>query len=369
LLTLYREGQAVTTAKAGERISLQLPERFRSPARGHIEVFKADVAAPDPDGFLGDQISAKKKQLEKENKKIALAAARWRTAGGDAKLHHKSQTMAHRPPGKGGSHRTTARGAPQWWIKTDTLHTLGTKFPITPDRYLLPLNRQLSSQSAKIQSLLGRRYRQVVWVLPPVIMENALGGMKKQLKALIASGFRNYQLGHPSQLGLFGAEKVSLYADYTFNLMNSLAISFCKELNISGLQVSLELDRSSLQELLVGVRKRVPGMPVGLTVYGAPALFTARVNPSFLDYGKTILSPKKEACRVERQEGLTQVFPGKPFSLLPYVDELVEMGFEYLVLDLCGHSNRRMLDELGERIAGKGRYSKLPTFNYLGTLE
>ena len=46
------------------------------------------------------------------------------------------------------------------------------------------------------------------------------------------------------------------------------------------------------------------------------------------------------------------------------------MGLNYLVVDLSGtHPGKKELSEIKERIEGKGKFSKLPTFNYLGTLE
>ena len=86
--------------------------------------------------------------------------------------------------------------------------------------------------------------------------------------------------------------------------------------------------------------------------------------------GEPVLSPKGESFVIRRKEGYTQTHSLRPFSLLPYLAELKGMGLDYAVVDIRGErADGRMLDESGERLAGTGRYAKLPTFNYLGRLE
>jgi len=71
-----------------------------------------------------------------------------------------------------------------------------------------------------------------------------------------------------------------------------------------------------------------------------------------------------------KKEGFVQTFPLKPFSLLPWMNELKEIGLDYVVVDISG-SNRGKRDilELKERLINSGKYSKLSTFNYFGKLE
>ena len=69
-------------------------------------------------------------------------------------------------------------------------------------------------------------------------------------------------------------------------------------------------------------------------------------------------------------DGCTQIFPERPFSLLPYLQELRDLGVKYVVVDISGGKvSGRNLQELQDRLANTGRYGKLSTFNYLGRLE
>ncbi len=89
-----------------------------------------------------------------------------------------------------------------------------------------------------------------------------------------------------------------------------------------------------------------------------------------MPYEKQILSPRDEPYVIRKKEGYTQTFPDKPFSLLPYLEELKEMGIKYVVVDISGGTNsKRELEDLDDRLRNSGRYSKLSTFNYLGRLE
>jgi putative protease len=73
---------------------------------------------------------------------------------------------------------------------------------------------------------------------------------------------------------------------------------------------------------------------------------------------------------MHKKDGLVKTVPCRPFSLLPYLGELRDMGLDYVVVDLCHlPASQQDLSALADRLNGAGRVAKLPTFNYLGTLE
>ena len=256
----------------------------------------------------------------------------------------------------------------EWWLKLDSFHVLEYRFPFAPDKYLIAFEKPLLRQAAQIKRQMGRRSRDVIWALPPIVGENDLFRVKKQIDVLVRSGFRSFQLSHPSQRQFFSEEKVYLFGDYTLNMMNSQAVQMYGELGLSGGQVSIELDKSNLVRLLTAAQSVVENrVPLGAYVYGTPSLYTARLHNVPLD--KELLSPRKEPYIVQKKESITITRPTKPFSLLPYVEELSGLGLSYLVVDSCGCSKRRDLEELSKRLTGTGRYSKLSTFNYLGQLQ
>lgn len=351
-------------AVKGERASLQLPPNFTAPETGHVEVFRVDGAP-----VLFD---AGKMHLKEAQEKVdTFVASRRRDVESLVDTVGCGQEQFLEEPVQGRRReRLREKGlGVEWWLKVDHPEVLSWRFPFTPDRLLFSFEKKMITIAGKLRRDLGKRSRTVVWALPPLFMENDLGRIRKQVDVLMRTGFRSFQISHPSQLRIFGREKVHLFGNYTLNVMNSITAQFYAEQNIEGVMASIELDRTSLGRLLDGVREMGGKKPaIGMQIYGAPALYTARLNSPF-PMEKELLSPRDEPFVVHRKEGFTITCPTRPFSLLPEVEELKALGVDYFVVDTCGHSRKKDLEELSARLSGNGRYGKLSTFNYFGKLE
>ena len=266
----------------------------------------------------------------------------------------------------------------EWWLRLDSAQTILKPLPFTPDRFVLSFEPGLIRQAVQIKRYLGRNARQVMWALPPLIAEKDLRITRKNIQLLIASGFRTFQVAHMSQIELFGRERVHLYGDYSLNMLNAQSLLLASKVGFEGVQFSMETDRENLFNTLAAYREitsvnkddeKVTKIPVGLTVYGTPPLYTARLASSHHHFDKTVISPKDESFVVRKKQGFTQTFPIKPFSLLPYLSDLKSLGVNYAVVDLTGSPRgARPIEDLAERLAGVLRGGRLPTFNYLGTL-
>ncbi|MBU0943900.1 MAG: U32 family peptidase [Proteobacteria bacterium] len=256
------------------------------------------------------------------------------------------------------------------WLRLDSAKTLFSKLPFNPDRYLLPITKYNLSQTGQLKRFLGKRSRDLTWCLPAIIFEGELPRVTKQIQSLIRSGFRSFQLGHISQLVFFGKEHVFLSCDYTVNLLNSQAVAMVENGRIKEAQLSIESDKGIIRDIVAISRQNNFTIRLGLTVYGAPALFTARLDADHFQYNKTVNSPHDEQFVLLKKENVTTTIPVRPFSLLPYLHELKALGLDYVVIDMSNiPAEKKEMEELEGRLSGKGRYAKLPTFNYLGTLE
>jgi putative protease len=382
LKALFVAGVQRDQADTGSKVSIALPEHFEMAPGGHVEVYKIDSASglPGNPNFLAAaevarELAGMRKKLSRTINLITVKICGSDDPDAPALADSKSDKG-----GKPGGRSVPRKGLPlEWWLKTDSVKTVLTDMPLSPDRFLLSFDKQILSQAGKIKSTLGRKARLVIWALPPLIMESELSRYYKQIALLIGTGFRSFQLGHISQVALFGKEKVQLFADYTFNLLNSQAMALVGDLRFSRAQAAIEMDRQAIRRLLADKGGKILGgeddrkehtIPVGLTVYGAPALYTSRLAASHFRYERQILSPKNEAYVIKKMDGCTQTFPERPFSLLPYLQELRELGVNYVVVDISGgRVSGRNLQELQDRLANTGRYGKLSTFNYLGRLE
>ena len=294
-------------------------------------------------------------------------------------LERAADKPGHQVP-KGAQKKVTRTQASELWLRIDSARQILGKQPFIPERYVINIDRTIMGFVGDIKRFLGRNMRSVIWALPAVLSDSSFDQMKKSLATLIRSGFRTFQIAHLSQIELFEGERVQLYGDYTLNLMNSQALSLMSKLDFRGFQLSIEMSRDLIQPLIDGYRSKKSRAPkirdlnrsaqLGLTVYGAPPLFVSRIASKQLPYGKIITSPKNEQFVVDKKEGHSITRPKKPFSLLPFRKDLEQMGLQYLVVDISGmRPGNSEMAEIYERIRGKGTNYKLPTFNYLGTLE
>jgi U32 family peptidase len=382
------EGRQVRHADAGSPARLLLPNDTGSRKPGRIELYKIDVHARTGGSSGPDlKIDAVKRELVKNRRKLASRIRGMQVRVGlpvDEGHERKADKEFSRGRGwKASSQRKGGGfGLPlEWWLKTDSPPLVLGKLPLVPDHLLLTLDKNMVAQAGRIRQHLGRQVKKVIWALPPVLVGAEFGRMRNVVASLIRSGFKSFQIGHLSQIAMFGKERVHLFGDYTLNLMNDQAVRLAGRSGLEAAQLAIELDRESLRNLLKGslvksdsqkTQEHTPAsvLRTGLTVYGAPPLFTARIAADHFDYNRVLTSPKGESFAIRKKEWGTQTFPGRPFSLLPYLRELKEMGLGYVVIDLTGLPvDKKGLQELTDRISGKGRTAKLPTFNYLGKLE
>lgn len=364
---LFVGGVPQEIARQGDRVSFALPEKIQFPAGGgYADVYRVDgpSAVLHQETRIHDSLRKVSSHLQAANKRVTAKAEMVIDAIG----------YSETPIADSNDQTGKRAGRLAWWLYTDSLKLVISDTNLRPQQYLLPFTKSLVGQAGTLKTRMGKRIRQITWALPPIIPENSLVGIQRQIHTLIRSGFRSFQLGHVSQIMLFGEEKVHLCCDYTLNLSNSQAVRLLNEMGVENCQTSLELDRQALWQLAVNIPKNTMGggnsrFALGLTVYGKPALFTSRLAGSHLPLGKKVISPKQEDYVVRKDDGLVQTFAGRPFSLLPFQDELYSAGFDYLIVDIRGEAaGKRMLGELAERIRNTGRYAKLSTFNYLNKL-
>jgi putative protease len=380
LKRLFVAGEERKTASAGERVSLALPGGIDNFFIRNVDVYRVDGGVIRRQGGgldPGKMVRELARHSDRVNGQVSAIRREVCVSEAEREKNEKQARQTKKRPMR--ARRSTGDIPLEWWLKTDSIKSVQYRLPFSPDRLLLSYERQLVSQAGMIKRYLGREAKKVIWALPPLLMENDLARVHKQIKLLIRSGFRSFQLGHSSQLSLFKNEKVRLFADYTLNLMNNRALFLAEEIGFDGVQLAIEMDKSSLAEAVAGYRElrrrewlgeKNIHLSLGLTVYGAPALYTSRLALARTQPEKPLVSPKNESFVVRKKEGFSQTFPRKPFSLLPWLAELKDLGLDYVVVDVCGgRFSKKEQQELKERLTGSGRYSKLSTFNYFGRLD
>ncbi len=367
----------------GETVHIEVPGEKVQAAGGKIDIYKQDVRE-NPEGrkVMTERVGLFQNELEIiEKKQVQRIRSIQQRLG---YLYHEKENISDSPKAtlprakKGGSKGRKL----EVWLKTDSARLVTSQLPFAPDYLLLTMNKKLLSQAAGIKKYLGKRSRNIIWALPPVIFERDIGIYKKQIEQLVRSGYRSFQLGHFSQKMLFADNRIRLFGDYTINPANSQALAMLAKSGLEGTQLAIELDRTALSTLLQhyhaleqesnkAKRNNQTGhLRLGFTVYGTPPLFTSRLSGSHFQFNKTVISPKGEQYLLKKRDGLILTIPAQPFSLLPYLQELQNIGLDYIVIDtsLMPAGDKEMA-VLAERFRGPGKYKKLPTFNYLGKLQ
>jgi putative protease len=342
--------KAANEAAAGDRVAMEMPEAF------HVgdTLFKVDVM--ERRGGKGD-----KKRID-PNSQCKKIAALTNKAAVDRLV---KQVMA-----KGAAASTRAgKGRPglPLWLRIDDLRFLHLQLPFTPVVLVVELSPQTMGQLKRLPKALAPYRKNLVWALPAIIEEKRLGFYQQAIDLLWGQGQRRWQIGHLGQVRFFKDRPgLELAGDYSLNILNSLALAVYNDLGMSRGQMSMETDRDNLRATVA----QRSGLALGLTVYGLPPLFTARLTADWFHYGATLVSPKGETLVLKRKGDVTLALPKEPFSLLGHVNELAAMGMAYGVVDLSlFRPDRREMESLGRLLTGKGRpAARLGSFNYLGGL-
>jgi len=364
-----------------DEYTILLPHQMsRKQAVGRIELYRVDVSsessAEDESAAVGlVPVPPSPEQL----KKLEVKAGRVLASIGAAAQETKQQQASKRG-GRG-------RNAAELWLKLDTVKPAFEKLPFSVDRFVFEINSRSMASTGQLKKYFAKDRNRIIWALPPVMHDRQTRGVQKNISILIKSGFHSFQISSLSQLLLFQNQRVSIYGDYSLNILNSRSAGFLSELGLSGFQFSIEIDKACLSSAVSAIlnspananqsrtaknrgRDNRPGISMGLTVYGAPPLFISRAPAHQVPLNQVISSPKGEQFMIQGQGGENYTRPVKPFSLLPYQDDLSRMGLNYLVIDLCGSkTTRKEMELLADRVSAKGRVPRLPTFNYLGRLE
>lgn len=281
----------------------------------------------------------------------------------------------------------------EWWLKIDDFDSLKVQLPTPPSRLVITLSRQTFAQYSRQQKRLIPYRRRLVWALPPVILEEDLQFYRDAIGHLRTSGYNAWQIGHIGQRLLFAAdvqavdepsgeshtpgrkkgrvgqppsERLLLCGDYTLNVLNSMSVQALAGLGLGNVQLAIETDRQNLFDVF-GHKN---ALPMGMTIYGLPPLFTARLASPFFKYDQPLISPKGEVIVLKQCWGQTVAVADQPFSLVPHSVELAARGVAYGVVDLS-HLHPRP-DELVAVFRQSGQPGRggrrLRTFNYTGTL-
>ena len=353
--------RAVQQARSGQKVTLIVDQLFPGGGKGTFRgsLFKVDVSS---------------RRREEEAARTRFAGRRGREFTADQR---KIKQVLHDMAGaRGGAGRQRPderqrNRPPQWWVRIGSLRDMHCRLPVQPARYLLALTQANVEAWRQVRGRSRRGLENLVWCLPPVILEEDLDWYAQAITVLAREGCTEFQLGHISQQPLFSGERESqgfrLYTNFTCNLLNSMAVRIMAAMGFAGMQFSLETDQENLSSSMSRWRSEGSPCPVGLYVFGRPALFTARLDDRRYLYGRRFVSPKGESFILEQGEGMTQARSVLPLSLLEWRKELEAMGVSYFVVDLSSGSKKSIADLIALYFR-RGALPPVMTGNFRGGL-
>ena len=224
------------------------------------------------------------------------------------------------------------------WLRIDDPKILQWRLPPEIKQLVLPLSPESWPRFGGVEKLWRKVANRLIWALPPIILDQEGDFYREKIAFLRKRGCASWQLGHLGELRFFDLESTApliLHADYSLNILNRLAVNYCRDSGFASLQASIESDRQNLERILHA------GIPVGLTIYGHPPLFTSRLDSIHFRYKTPLYSPREEKFVLVRDYGQTLALADQPFSRLAAAGELAAAGLSYGVIDLRWQSLKR----------------------------
>jgi putative protease len=368
LKSMKMGNRAIEQARSGQKVSIIVEQLFPGGGKGtfHGSLFKVDVSA---------------RRREEESARARFSVRRGREFLPDQGKIEQILRDLSGAAGSAAKQRAAARqlNRPQWWVKVGTLRDMHCRLPVQPDRYLLAMTPANVESWRQAGARLRRAWGTPVWCLPPVIIEEDLAWYANTVSALSRDGCADFQLGHFSQQLLFAGEKerqdFRLYANYTCNLINSMALRVLSGMGFAGVQFSVETDQENLSRSMSGWQASGQGRlagtaqcAIGIYVFGRPALFTSRLDDRRYQYGRRFASPRGESFILEQREGMTQARSVLPFSLLEWRKELESLGIAYFLVDLSSGNIKKNISEFTALFHRRGELPPVLNGNFQGGL-
>lgn len=215
-------------------------------------------------------------------------------------------------------------------VKADSPRDLNLIHHESVDALVLPIGKAALHRLPEIARRAGKRAGRIVWELPFIIFEKDMPFFREAIEALVAAGFRRFELANISHFKLLAGKDVELSTSYRLFSLNSEALRAWGELGAAASTLYLEDDADNIAELLaadVSPRRRV------LAYSPVPAI-TSKIKIKGVKNDAPVLSDRGDAYTVSEKGTLTIITPARPFSLLEHKERLRRIGCSSFVVDL-----------------------------------
>ncbi len=267
-------------------------------------------------------------------------------------------------------------------LKLKEYKTSSSKNKIKEERYYVKLDnykdiRYFSSLKNKIiilninedniRNLRKYDYKRVYFSLPPSIFEDNLANFKTMFNKLTKNNIKKFEISSISHFEILkNIKNADLISSPTLNIINREGIEFFRWRNFKASSLSFEVSRNILKSLSNYNHLDSVIVPI----YGKIRLFVSRAPHSYLNKNDNVYSSRGEKFIFKRENGISETFSDKDYSLTKKLDELKNMGFCNFYIDLSYSSiNPKFTSELLRSIKAKKGMQNTTQFNYFLRLK
>lgn len=378
LRTMEAKGRRIDQAHKGQSITVMVGdvERHLMQRPSHGLLFRVDVstrgdkqrspviakinATPAPT-FSPERLRRQLIDLGVESPGKAKAPVQSGVARGDGREPRAGSTV------------------PQWWLRVASMEGARQRLPFKVSRVVLDLTPSNVERALRIRARQDGR-ETVVWALPPLMREADMAWYGEAIAALRRQGADSFQIGHIGQMALFGVDSqtqgladVKIYGDYSCNVLNTPALYAYAQAGLSGVQVSVELERATVQQMQahrkhMARQGEAATVMLGAYIYGHPPLFSARLDAPHFQGQRNFASGRGERYSLERRPEALYARSASAYSLLPHVQELSRLGLDYFVVDISHGQAKSTCAEVIALLSGKGEMPPVGAGNFDGGL-
>lgn len=380
LRTMEAKGRRIDQAHKGQTVIMVVGDverhLFQRPTHGLL--FRVDVSgrADKQRSSLVAKINATPAPA------LASESVRRQLIDWGVEMPGPAQARAQTRPaqGEGTEHRKAAGRGLQWWLRVSSLEGAQQRWPFKVSRVVLDLTPANMERFLRSRSRREQRAASLIWALPPLVREEDLPWFGSAIETLRRQGAENFQIGHIGQMALFadpGRERalgeVKIYGDYSCNVLNTPALREYAQAGLCGLQLSLEIERATLQQIQAhrmqpATMGGTAGIQLGMYVYGHPPLFSARLDAPHFHGQRSFASGRGERYSLERRPEAIYAYSHSAYSLLAHVQELTRLGIDYVVVDISHGQPKKTGAEVLALLAGRGEMPPFCAGNFDGGL-
>ncbi len=376
LRTMESKGRRIDQAHKGQNVTMVIGdvERYLFQRPSHGLLFRVDVSGRTAQqrSTLISTIGATRPPL------VSSEGMRRQLVDLGIETTSKGKgTNSRQKHGSGAEQAIRTGRTPQWWLKVASMEGARLRFPFKVSRVVLDITAANVERALQFPARHGKGPA-LVWALPPLLREEHLPWFHQVIDALRRQGADTFQIGHVSQVALFTDNRldqtlpaVKIYGDYSCNVLNTAALSEYAQAGLCGVQVSVEVERTTLQQMQthrMQAANRAGDLQLGVHVYGRPPLFTARLDAPHFQGLRSFASSRGEGYSLERRPEAVYAYSHSAYSLLAHMQEFSRMGIDYLVVDISHGQPKKNVFDVSALFAGRGELPPVITGNFTSGL-